>query len=299
MRVVISRGHLDINKKLAKELNNLAKNFNHRNYSKIENIDRILLKRDISVERKKEILLKSLHASLAKAFSANKGKLNRQALESLKARLANIRKIINKLRSINYYLETTFFQDIRISGVKIPYSSQRLAHKQALARDELEALEYMAYQLIGKAIMLDKKLLQEYSKKKRRVIEKEKHELNGLSWVLAKETELLEHLEAKIPPMSAANANLLKEPLFSHWISRIFALLGYLEHVYSKEKCILRQLKKNKDVKSRIEKKISHLIKEKSGLLRIMEHKAASIEKLGLSSKFKAGLHNFTTVIRV
>ena len=297
MRVVISKGHLDINKKLVQELNNLAKNFNHKNYSKIENIDRILLRRDISVERKKEILLKILHASLAKAFSVNKGRLNRRTLGSLKGRLAGIRKIIDKLRSINYYLETTFFQDLRMAGVKIPANNQRLAHKQALARDELEALEYTAYQLIGKAIVLDKKLLQEYSKKEKKVIEKEKHELNGLGAALAKETELLEHLEAKIPPM--ANANLLKEPMFSHWISRIFALLGYLEHVYSKEKEIFRQLKKNKAVKSRIEKKISHLVKEKSGLFRIMEQKAVSMEKLGISSKFKAELHNFTTVIRV
>ena len=297
MRVVISKGHLDINKKLVQELNNLAKNFNHKNYSKIENIDRILLRRDISVERKKEILLKILHASLAKAFSVNKGRLNRRTLGSLKGRLAGIRKIIDKLRSINYYLETTFFQDLRMAGVKIPANNQRLAHKQALARDELEALEYTAYQLIGKAIVLDKKLLQEYSKKESKVIEKEKRELNNLSSVLAKETELLEHLEAKIPPM--ANANLLKEPMFSHWISRIFALLGYLEHIYSKEKEIFRQLKKNKAVKSRIEKKISHLIKEKSGLFRIMEQKAVSMEKTGLSSKFKSELHNFTTVIRV
>ncbi|MBI2654948.1 hypothetical protein HYX06_00805 [Candidatus Woesearchaeota archaeon] len=299
MRVVISRGHLDINKKLARELNSLAKNFNHKHYSKIENIDGILLKRDISVERKKEILLKSLHASLAKAFSVNKGRLNRQTLESLKRRLANIRKIIDKLRSINYYLETAFLQDLRIAGVKIPASSQRLAHKQALARDELEAMEYTAYQLIGKAIVLDKKLLDEYSKKESKVIEKEKRELNNLSPVLAKETELLEHLEAKIPPTAAANANLLKEPMFSHWISRIFALLSYLEHIYLKEKGILRQLKKNKPAKSRIEKKISHLIKEKSGLFRIMEQKAVSMEKTGLSSKFRSELHNFTTVIRV
>ena len=299
MRVVISRGHSDITQKLARELNNLAKNFSYNNYSKIENIDRILLRRDISVERKKEILLKSLHASLAKALSVNKGRLNRQALELLKRRLANIRKIIDKLRSINYYLETTFFHDLRMAGVKIPARNQRLKHKKALARDEFEALEYTAYQLIGEAIMLDKKLLQEYSKKEKKVIEKEKRELNDLGAALAKETELMEHLEAKIPPMAAANANLLKEPMFSHWISRIFALLGYLEHIYSKEKGIFRKLKKNKSVKSRIEKKISHLIKEKSRLFRIMEQKAVSMEKLGVNNKFKAELHNFTTVIRI
>ena len=299
MRVVISRRRLGLNEKLAHELNRLAGNFNYRTYSKIENIDGILLKRDVSVEKKKDILLKSLHTSLAKAFSINKGRLNRNSLESLKKRLANIRKVLDKLRSINYYLETTFFQDLRIAGVKIQIRNPRLRQKQALARDELEALEYTAYELIGKAIMLDKKLLGEYSKKEKKVIEKEKYELNDLGLVLKKETELLEHIEAKIPPMPAANANLLKEPMFSHWISRIFALLGYLEHIYAREKEIFRMLKKNKKVKSRIEKKISHLIKERSKLFSIMEQKAVSMEKLGLSSKFKAELHNFTTIIRV
>ena len=299
MRVVISKGHLSLNERLAHELNRLAKNFNYKNYSKVENIDRILLRRDISVESKKGILLKSLHTSLAKAFSISKGKLNRHSLESLRGRLANIRKVLDKLRGINYYLETTFFQDLRMAGVKISAKNPRLRNKQALARDELEALEYTAYELIGKAIMLDKTLLGEYSKKEKRVIEKEKSELDDLGMVLKKETMLLEHIEAKIPPAAAANSNLLKEPMFSHWISRIFALLAYLEHVCSREKEIFRQLKKNKMIKSRIEKKISHLVKERSNLFRIMEQKAVSMEKLGISNKFKAELRNFTTIIRV
>ncbi len=299
MRVVISRGHLSLNEKLAHELNRLAKNFSYKNYSKIENIDRILLKRDISVEKKKDILLKSLHSLLTKAFSISKSKLNKQSFESLKKRLADVRNIVDKLRSINYYLETTFFQDIRIAGIKTTVKNPRLRQKQTLARDELEALEYTAYELIGKAIVLDKKLLEEYSKKETRVIKKEKSEFRSLGSVLAKETELLEHLEAKIPPMAATSKNLLKEPVCSHWISRIFALLGYLEHIYSGEKEIFRQLKKNKLIKSRIEKKISHLIKERSKLFSIMEQKAVSMENFNADNKFKAELHNLTTIIRV
>lgn len=299
MRVVISRRHLAINKKLAQELNKLAKNFKYSSYSKIEDINSDLLNRDISVERKKGILLKSLHSSLAKAFSVSKGKLNKQLLKPLRKRLANIRNTVDKLRSINYYLETTFIQDIRLAGAKTKLKSPRLRQKQALARDELEALEYTAYQLIGKAISLDKKLLQEYSKKEIKVIKKEKYELRGIGLILAKETELLEHLEAKIPPMAAVNAGLLKEPAFSHWISRIFAALGYLEHIYAQEKEIFRQLKKNKLIKSRIEKKISYLVKERYNLFGIMEQKAASMKKLGTGSKFKAELHNLTAIIRV
>ena len=72
-----------------------------------------------------------------------------------------------------------------------------------------------------------------------------------------------------------------------------------MEHIYSREKNLFRHLKKNKRIKSGIEKKISHLIKERSNLLSIMEQKAVSMEKLGINDKFKEELHNFTTIIRV
>ena len=71
-----------------------------------------------------------------------------------------------------------------------------------------------------------------------------------------------------------------------------------MEHIYSREKNLFRHLKKNKRIKSGIEKKISHLIKERSNLLSIMEQKAVSMQNFN-NGKFRAELHNLTTIIRV
>ena len=104
MAAVLAQRHLKLNESLAKESNKLAKNFNHKSYSKIDNIDTILLKRDISVEKKKNILIKKLHIEIANAFSIDKNKFNKKTFESFKKRLHIIRGIIIKLRGMNYYL---------------------------------------------------------------------------------------------------------------------------------------------------------------------------------------------------
>jgi hypothetical protein len=75
MRVAISSKHLSISGKLAREMNLLLKKFNYRSYSKIEDIDNVLLNRDISVEAKKRLLIGKLHSLIAKAFAINKKKI--------------------------------------------------------------------------------------------------------------------------------------------------------------------------------------------------------------------------------
>lgn len=297
MRVVLNQKHLSLNKRLAKEVNKLAKRFNNKAYSKIENIENTLLRRDISVEKKKGILAKKLHEHIVRAFSINKNKFNKKSFDLLKKRLHNIRRIIIKLRSINYYLETTFLEDLKLSKIKISDKDSRLSGQNALARDELEVLEYTTYKLIGEVIMLDKKLLKEYSHKGEIIEKKEKIEAKGIGLTLRKESELLEHLEAKLPPPKAASIALLKEPLFTHWAARIFALLSSIEHMCIKEKMIFSKLKKNKAVKMKINKKITHLMQEKSKLVNIMQEKATAMAKFRLDNNLKKELHNLTTAI--
>ena len=101
-----------------------------------------------------------------------------------------------------------------------------------------------------------------------------------------------------MPPPKAAAISLTKEPTFTHWVSRVFALLSYLEHLYSKEAEIFSKLKRNKSAKNKINKKISHLLKEKSKLLRIMEEKTISMNKLRTGSMIME-LRNFTTTINL
>lgn len=287
MRVVISKNHLRLNNKLASELNRLAEKFNTKSYSKIGNIDIWLAAQDISVEKKKSFVLKQLHNLALQTFSINKKRFGNKALPAFRERLDSLRRLVGKLRSINYYLETVFLDEMGISGTRIQFQRARLIKVQLLAKGEFEALEYAAYKLIGKAAVLDKRLLREYSRKEAKIIEHEKTELNDLGILLSKQSELLEHLEAKIPPAKAAAISLVKEPVFSNWTSRIFALLAYLEHLYTKEKEIFKQLKKNKKISIRINKKINYLIRERSKLLSIMEQKSALMKKFDVDAKLK------------
>lgn len=299
MRVVINQEYAGLSERLVKEINNLAEGFNNKNYLKIENINNLLLRRDISVEGKKRILIKKLHEAITKAFSIDKKGFNKKTFDGLKKRLHNIRKIINKLRSINYYLETMFLEDLKLSKIKIIDRGLKLRHQNALARDELEALEYTTYKLIEEAVMLDKTLLREYINKERRISGKERVEVKDIGLIFGKESRLLEHLEAKLPPPKATNLSLIKEPTFTHWVARIFALLSCLEHLYAKETIIFSKLKKNKSVRMKIGRKVIQLMKEKSKLLRIMKEKAISMEKFGIHGELKEELHNLTTMIRL
>jgi hypothetical protein len=145
--------------------------------------------------------------------------------------------------------------------------------------------------------MLDKKLLSEYSHKEKRILLKEKVEVKDLGFILRKESELLQHIEAKLPPPKAVTIALTKEPTFTHWVARIFALLSYLEHIFAKETMLFNKLKKNKTAKAKISKKILHLIKESSKLLNIMNQKAESIKEFRINKGIKKELHNFTATI--
>lgn len=295
--VVISSGHLNLNDRLAKEINMLARKFDSRDYSKIEDFDNILLKRDLSIEKKKKILVKKLHSIVAKTFAINKKKITKSAFNSLAARVRGIRKIVLKLRSINHYLETTFLSELNLLEIKIPLQNKKFHSQKSLINNELEALEYMAYKLIEKVVVLDKKLLEEYKARERKMLAKEKTEIKDLGLVLAKESEALEHLEAKLPPPRLLPIALLKEPMFTQWVARALALLSYIEHQYSMETKIFSKLKKNKSAKERINKKIVQLARERSRLLDIMEDKAASMNKLKPDDEVKKELSNFTATI--
>ena len=297
MRVGAYQNQLDLGIKLAKESDLLVRRFSNKDYSRIEDIGDLLLQRDISVEKKKNILARKLHSEIAKAFSINKKKFNRQTFESIKKRLHSIRKIVIKLRSINYYLETLFLDELKLSKIKIRDGSFKLKRQDTLAGDELQALEYTAYKLIAEAAMLDKRLLSEYANKEKKVVVKEKFGIKDLGSILKKESWLLEHLEAKLPPPKAANISLIKEPVFTHWVARVFALLSRFEHLYAKESIIFRKLKQNKVIRMKINRKIMQLIKESSKLLRIIEEKEVSMKKFKIDSSIKKELHNLTTTI--
>ena len=57
----MEKNHLELHGRLVREINLLSKNFSSRNYSKITNVNNLLLKKDISVENKKNVLMGGLH----------------------------------------------------------------------------------------------------------------------------------------------------------------------------------------------------------------------------------------------
>lgn len=297
MRVVISPKHLGISHKLAKEMNRLAKKFDRKTYSKVEDVDSLLLKRDISVEKKKRILIRKLHSLITKAFAINKEKVTKNAFNSLASRLLGVRNIVLKLRSINQYLETMFLDDLSVLNIKVGSQGRKLNSKNGLIKDEFEALEYTAYKLIEEVVMLDKKLLAEYKSRGEKMLATEKAGIKDLSSILGKESQVLEHLEAKLPPPRHLPAALMGEPLFTQWVSRVLALLSYFEHLYGKEIKIFSELKKSKSAKARINKKIMQLARERSKLLDIMEEKSISMSKFRLDGELKREVRKLTTTI--
>ncbi len=298
MAVVVSQKHLSLNKRLAKNINMAAGKFDNNAYSKIKNVDGMLLKRDVSPEKKKAMLIEYMHESIVTAFSIDKKKFNSRTFESLKKRLHNIRKAIIRLRSINYYMETVLLKETEFSKIRIRNDSW-LRHYNKISRNEVDALEYAAYRLIEEAVVLDKRLLMEYAGKGEAFVRKEKAEVKDMASVLAKESGILEHLESKLPPPKAASPGLMKEPMFTHWVARVFALLSYFEHFFEKEKAMFRQIKKDKAIKTKINEKIAHIIKEKSKLLEIMGEKAASMQKFRINDESRKEIHNLTSIITV
>lgn len=297
MRVEISSKHLSISRRLAGEMNLLSKKFNYKDYSKIEDIDNVLLNRDISVEAKKRLLIGKLHSLVAKTFAIDKGKITKKRFSPLASRLLSIRKIVIKMRSLNQYLETMFLADLNFLKIKIPLQNRKLNSGKSMIKDELEVLEYTAYKLIEEAVMLDKRLLAKYKHREKRILAEEKVEVKDLGVILCKESEALEHLEAKIPPPKHLPLALMKDPLFTQWVARVLALLSYIEHLYGKEAKIFSVLKKNRSAKVMIGRKIIQLAKERSKLLDIMEEKMLSMGKLKLDGEIKKELRNLTTTI--
>ena len=299
MRLGISQRHLSISHKLAGEMNRLSRNFSSKDYSKVEDIDNVLLNRDISVERKKRLLIGKLHSIIVKTFAINKGKTAKNMLNPLAARLVNIRKLVNKLRSLNQYLETMFLADLNFLKIKVPLQGRKSNSRKSTIKDEFEALEYMAYKLIEEVVMLDKRLIAGYKQKGKKILAEEKVGIQDLGGILGKQTEAFEHLEAKLPPKRHLPIALMKEPLFTQWVARVLSLLSYIEHLYGKETKIFRQLKTSKSANARIGKKILQLAKERSKLLDIMEEKASSMRKIKLDSALRLELRNLTTTINL
>jgi len=309
MRVDIEESHLDIYKKLAEDINNAAKKFKIKLHKISPGPYQALLSNtNITIEKKKKGLVGCLHRDIVKTFSVDISRVSSKnaLLEGLKNNLVILRAIVNKLRSINHYLEESLLKEIGIvkksSGLSILNSKNPekvLIKKNKLGKKDMEKLEHAVYSLIEKVIFLDKRLLKGYEKREENIIKRKKAEIKDIEGILKKESEILMHLEAKLPPAGKVSQNLIKNSVVHHWIARIFALLSGFENEYQKENGIFHELKSNERIRNKINKKIRHIIKEKEKLLKIKEQRALSMEKLKVDNEWRLAFHQFNAASRL
>ena len=117
--------------------------------------------------------------------------------------------------------------------------------------------------------------------------------------VLKKESEILMHLEAKLPPPAKVKPALLKNQVMHHWVARIFALLSGFENEYKKESMIFSKLKKNEEIRKKINRKIKHILKEKEKLLRVKEQRALSMKTLKIDNEWRLMFYQFNAAARL
>ncbi|MBL7054324.1 hypothetical protein ISS05_01035 [Candidatus Woesearchaeota archaeon] len=305
MRVEIDKIHKDSYSKLADDVNKKSKSFKSKDYKASLSYESLLLNKDISVEKKKKALIERLHKLIIKTFSIDLSKIKseKKILEVLKHNIRVLRKIVDKLKDINYYLEESFLAELglikRSLNINKNKSPERLIEnaKFSLSKQYLCKLEHTTYKLIEKIILFDKKLLKGYKSKEEKIIAKEKVVIKDINNVLKKQSELFNHLEAKLPPPSKIKPLLLKKKIFNQWIPVVLTLMTACNSEYRKEEMIFEKLKKNKKIKQIINKKISSLEKEKAGLIGIKQERVMGRAKLGgLENELRIMFHDFNAV---
>ncbi len=303
MRVELHKSHRDSYIAIARQVNSAVESFTDSKYKPTKIAKNTVFAKNTTVEKKKRILLKTLEEVIIKTFSIDLDKINskKSILSTLKTNLKVLRMIVNKLRDINYYLEENFLAEIglRKRSLKVFKSKnpEKLIESSRflLSKKYINKLEHTTYKLIEKIIIFDKKLLENYKEKQEKIIKDEKIEIKDLTKLFKEQTELLNHLEAKLPPAKEIKAKLLQKTIFNQWVPRVFALLASIKEGYKKEQSIFKQLNKKEKIRKIINKKIRSLEKEKTELIRLKEKRLSNNIKMH-DNEFRLMLHDLRTV---
>lgn len=303
MRVDIEKRHIDSYIRIAREANKSIKSSS----LKVQKgkYERILLRKDISAENKKKKLAKNLHELIINTFSINIDKIkNKKGIKDFKANVWLIRETIHKIKAINNYLEEAFLREIGIikkslivKAIKSSTPAKYLEKSgRVLSKGYIDKIEHVVYELIQKIIFFDKKLLKDYKKRKIKIISKENVGIKDLEGILKIESELLDALEAKIPPASKVKEKLFKKEIFNRWVPMLFALLSSFEAEYGKEGLIFSKIKNNNKLRKKIEEKIKHIANEKEKLLKIKEKRALAMKSFGkISDDYRQTFHEYVS----
>ena len=303
-RVDLSESQRTIYGRLVNEINRSAKRFKHGAYRFNEKpFEALLGSKSLSLPSKKERLLHKLHSLAVSTFAVPAEKLSPDLLSGLTARLKTPRKLILKLRSLNYYYEHGMLGALRLAKPlqlgTLGKTEMLGGEKPALGAREMEHLEMSICYLINRVIHVDRRLLKGYRGEEARMVAQEKISTTDFSKVLRKQSDLLCHLEAKLPPASHASKRLLAKDLFGEWGLRVFALLAAVENEYQKEQLIVHQLRKDQRHRKKLDLRIRHLVQEQWGLLRLKEKRLLAMEQArnidkehqAISHLYAASLH--------
>lgn len=287
--MVRKKERVKIEQAIIRDANKTAKAFTEKSYRKQPAaFERKLFNKELSIEKKKKQLMKDVHDLVIGSFSFDPKQITakKQFVKHLGQKLTPLRLYVNKLRDINYYLKNVLLADIGILKKKettILPTTQSLKRelsypKQIITKKDIDELEKTVGNLFINILFLDSTLLKGYKGSEEKIAKEQTYKLTDLALLIDRQSDLLCHLEAKFPPRHKMAIAMIKEPVFSHWIARIFALLAALEHEFHKETIVFTKLKRNRKLKKTVEMKIKHIVKEKENILKAKE-KRVLIEK--------------------
>ena len=301
MRVDIEKRHIDSYRKIAQQANKFAGKAPFKAHS--DKYQKSIMQRNISAENKKKALIRHLHELMISTFSADISKISRKrTIEAFRANTELIRLIIQKIKAINSYLEEDLLVEIGI--IKKSLVARALKSKnpvrymekksRVLPSDYITKIEHTVSELMERIIVFDKKLLKDYKQKEVNVVKNEKFGINDLEKTLGIESELLETLEAKMPPPSKIKARLFSKKIFTIWAPMVLALLASFGAEYSKERAIFSMIKKDEKLRKKIERKIKHIINEKERVLKIKQERALAMKSTGkISDDYRQKFHEY------
>ena len=124
MRVGFEKVHISTYKKLVRDANNIVRK---KSTIQRDKYKKALISQNLSVEEKKRKLTKGLHELILNAFSAQN---NKKAIQNAKQNARLIRNIIDKLKTINNYLEENFLKELGITKKSVIIQASRQKHRK-------------------------------------------------------------------------------------------------------------------------------------------------------------------------
>ncbi len=268
---------MSIHEQIVKEINKEIARFSLDSYLlNKEKYERELVKINISIEEKRARLMNILHEMIIKTFSVYpKIHDKKKVLPGLKSNSDLIRSFIAKLRDVNYYLHTTLLEDIGMKRfTKNDFSMERIKKemkRMEMKHEDMVRLQHRTEKLMEEIVSFDKSLVRTYSRGKNTLKKEEGRKIQDIEKMLQRESELLCHLEAKIPPPSKISLKLLAPEMYTHWASRILALLVEIENTSKNIEERFRELKKKEQARKQLTIKISQIIKEKNQVVKLKD----------------------------